>query len=167
MINLFEKKLQDYLTVYKTPIGPNDLDPTLFVYDPTTSAPLLSPRIIEQITKDLQAFSGEQPSRIKNAYIIGKTVLPGNIDRHSPLKVVIVMNKDIMDADVDGVLAEEILKMTKSLSGRLATGTTHPINYTVSMRDIDTERYQGIYDIQNGRWLKIPSGAQHGKGSLS
>ncbi len=167
MIKLFEKKLKDYLTVYKIPIGPNDLDPTLFVYDPTLDAPLLSPRILTQITKDLQSFTGEQPSRIKNAYVVGKTMKPGNKDRHSSLRVVIVMDKNIMDADVDGILAEEVLKLAKSLSGRLAMGTTHPIDYTVSMRDIDTAKYEGIYDVLNSRWHKIPNGVKHGKGPLS
>ena len=167
MINLFEKKLKDYLTVYKIPIGPNDLDPTLFVYDTTLDAPLLSPRVIEQINNDLQSFSGEQPSRIKNAYVVGKAIKPGNQDRHCPLRVMIVMEKNIMDADVDGVLAEEVLKMAKALSGRLATGTTHPIEYMVSMRDIDPSRYDGIYDVLHFRWLKIPNGIKHGKGPLS
>lgn len=166
MSNLFEKKLKDYLTVYKIPIGPNDLDPTIFVYDPTLKAPVLSPRVIEQISNDLKSFSGEQPSRIKHVYVTGKTLNPGNKDRHSSLNVLIVMNKDIMDNDVDGILAEEVLKLTKALSGRLATGTTHPINYNVSMRDIDASKHKGIYDVLNTRWHKIPNGIHHGKGSL-
>lgn len=167
MIKLFEKKLEDYLTIYKIPIGPNDLDPTLFVYDPTLNAPILNPQIIAQITKDLQSFSGEQPSRIKEAYVVGKTMKPGNQDRHSSLKVLIVMDKNIMDADVDGLLAEEVLKIAKALSGRLAIGTTHPIDYMVSMRDIDTTKYEGIYDVLHSRWHKIPNGVKHGKGPLS
>lgn len=167
MIKLFEKKLKDYLTVYKTPIGPFDLDPSLFVYDPYLKAPILNPQILAQITKDLQSFSGEQPSRINNAYVVGRSMKPGNKDRHSSLKVIIVMNKNIMDVDVDGLLAEEILKLAKSLSGRLAIGTTHPIDYVVSMRDIDTTKYEGIYDVLNSRWHKIPNGVKHGKGSLS
>lgn len=167
MINLFEKKYGDYLTVYKAPIGPHDLDPTVFVYDPNIKAPILSPSIIAQITKDIEAFCGEQPSRVKNAYVVGKVTKPGNKDRHSPLRVIIVMEKNIMDNDIDGVLAEEILKLAKNLSGRLAIGTTHPIEYSVSMRDVDTSKYEGIYDVMHSRWHKIPNGVKHGKGSLS
>lgn len=167
MSNLFEKKLEDYLTFYKTPIGPNDLDPALFVYDSSSHTFQLHTNVLAQIDKDLQSFSGEQPSRIKKAYIVGKALRPGNNDRHSSLKVIIVLNKDIMDMDVDGILAEDLLTLAKHLSNRLAIGTTHPIVYSLSVRDIDASNYNGVYDLQNARWYKIPSGVKHGKGSLS
>ena len=161
MMNLFERKLEDYLTVYKIPVGKDQLDPTVFEYSPHFEAPILSERIIAQIVKDLQVFAGEQPSRVEHCYLTGKIVKPGNTDSSCSLDVMIVLNKKIMDADIDGLLSEEILKLAKNLSGRLAVGTTHPINYRVTTRNIDPSLHNGIYDISNGRWLKVPNGLNH------
>ena len=159
--NLFEKKLQDYLTVYKVPIGPDDLDPSLFVYSAFTKAPQFNPQIAAQIIKDLEAFTGEQPTRIKQAFLVGKALVPGTKSRTCPLNVLILLNKDLMDIDIDGLLAEELLNLAKSLSGRLAIGTTHPINYSLTTRDIDPSDYEGIYDLSKGSWYKIPNGLRH------
>jgi hypothetical protein len=62
------------------------------------------------------------------------------------------------DIDVDGMLAERILKLAKELSGKLATGTTRKINYVITTRPISETTYEGVYDIPRSTWTRIPQG---------
>jgi hypothetical protein len=158
MVKKFDQKLKDYLTVYKIPIAPNSLDPLLFYFPETGEQPKLLPAIHAQIINDLEAFVGEQPQRIKKYYLTGDAVLPGNKNRKAELKVLIVLNKELMDIDIDGILAEELLKLAKTLSNRLAVGTVHPIRYVLSIRDVDLSEHEGLYDIRTNEWVKLPSG---------
>lgn len=158
-MNLFEKKLKDYLTILKVPINPEDFDPALFYFSEQQNQYVLNPQIATQIAKDLEFITSEQPSRIKDCYLVGDCVVPGKTTKNSKLDVMIVLNKNLMDIDVDGLLAEEILKICSKLSGRLAVGTVHPIHYLVSIRDIDSTSYEGIYDLKKGGWHKLPNGS--------
>lgn len=155
---LFEKKYVDYLTVYKIPIGPNQLDPVVFSYSEIGEEPKLLPSIHSQIINDLEQFVSGQPQRVKGYYLVGPATKPGSKNRLGELRVVIVLNKNLMDVDVDGLLAEEILKLAKSLSGRLAIGTGRKIVYVPTVRPIEPSDYEGIYDIPNFSWLKLPQG---------
>lgn len=154
----FEQKLKDYLTVYKIPIAPNSLDPQLFYFPETGEQPKLLPAIHSQIINDLEAFVGEQPQRIKKYYLIGDTVVPGNKNRKAPLIILIQLNKDLMDIDIDGILSEELLKLTKRLSNRLAIGTLHPIQYRLTVRNLDPKEHKGVYDLAQQSWIKLPNG---------
>jgi hypothetical protein len=156
--NRFEQKLKDYLTVYKIPIAPNSLDPQLFYFPETGENPKLLPVVHAQIINDLESFVGEQPQRIKKYYLVGDALIPGNNNRKSELKVVIVLNKDLMDIDLDGLLGEELLKLANALSNRLVTGTVHPLRYTLTVRDVDPSEHEAIYDIAQHCWKKLPSG---------
>lgn len=157
---LFEKKYSNYLTVYKVPIGPNQLDPTVFYHSETGEPPTLLPGVHAQICKDLEQFTSNQPQRIKNYYLVGPATIPGSKDRSGELKVVIELNKQLMDVDVDGLAAEAILKLANNLSGRLAMGTNRKIIYMPTVRSIDTyaEKYPGIYNIPKFTWYKTPNG---------
>lgn len=158
MYSLFEKKYIQYLNVYKTPIGPNQLDPTIFPVPIEGQEPALIPSIHTQITRDLEIFAGGQPERIVNYYLVGSSCVPGFKNRNGELRVIIVINKNLKDLDVDGLFAERILKVAKELSGRLATGTGRKINYVITVRPINKDSYEGIYDIQKCSWNKVPSG---------
>lgn len=158
MYSLFEKKYVKYLTVYKTPLGPNQLDPLVFPVPREGEEHKLMPSIQAQITKDVEIFAGGYPERIKNYYLVGPACTPGYKKRDGELRVVIVINKDIKDLDVDGLLAERILKLAKELSGKMATGTVRKINYVVTVRPIDETSYSGIYDIPALSWKRPPSG---------
>lgn len=158
---LFEKKYVDYLTVYKIPIGPNQLDPTVFYSSETGEDPKLLPSIHAQITNDLEKFTSNQPQRIKNYYLVGPATKPGSKNRIGELKVIIELNKNLMDVDVDGLLAEEIMKLAKALSGKLAVGTGRKIMYLPTVRPMESSDYEGIYDIPNFRWVKLPSGVNY------
>lgn len=158
MQSLFEKKYIKYLNVYKTPIGPGQLDPYVFPVPIEGQEPKLIPVIHSQISKDLEIFAGGQPERITSYYLVGSACEPGSKDRNGELRVVVVLNKNLKDIDIDGLLAERILKMAKELSGNLATGTGRKINYVITIRAIDKDSYEGIYDIPRASWIKVPSG---------
>ena len=158
LMPLFEKKYIDYLTVYKIPVGPNQLDPTVFYFSETGEPPKLQPSIHAQITSDLEQFTSNQPHRIKNYYLVGPACKPGSKNRKGELRIIIELNKELMDFDVDGLHAEEIMKLAKALSNRLAVGTCRKIVYVPSVRPIDTQSYQGIYEIPKFSWLKMPNG---------
>jgi hypothetical protein len=158
MRSLFEKKYADYLTVYKIPIGPDQLDPTVFSTSEYDQQPKLLPSIHAQITRDLELFTCNQPHRIKNYYLVGPACTPGNRNRSGELRVIIELNKEIMDVDVDGIAAEQILKLTNELSGKLAPGTTRKIQYLPTVRPIKELGYEGIYDIGRFQWVNLPNG---------
>ena len=155
---VFEKKYVDYLTTYKIPIGPNQLDPVVFAYSEIGEEPKLLPSIHAQITRDLEIFVGGQPQRISNYYLVGPACQPGSKNRLGELRVIILLNKQLMDVDIDGLLAEAILKLSKELSGKLAVGTGRKINYVVTTRPVEKSDYEGIYDIPNFKWIKLPNG---------
>jgi len=155
---LFEKKYVDYLTTYKIPIGPNQLDPTVFYFSDTGEEPKLLPAIHAQITKDLETFTSNQPQRIQGYYLVGNACTTGPKGKKGDLIVLIQINKNIKDIDVDGLAAEAILNLAKNLSGSLATGTCHKIVYRILGRSLDTSSYEGVYDIPQFRWIKTPNG---------
>jgi hypothetical protein len=158
MTSIFEKRIEDYLTIYKIPIGPNQLDPTVFYFSETESEPKLLPTIHSQISRDIETLAPDQPTRIKNCYLVGSALTPGNKNRSGELRVIIIINKEMMDVDVDGVIAERILRGAKELSGRHAAGTTRPINYAIATREIDDTNYNGIYNLSTNEWKRIPNG---------
>lgn len=155
----FNDKLKKYLTVYKIPIAPNQLDPTVFYFPETGQDPILLPGVHAQIMNDMEMFAGGgHAARVKKIVIVGDAVKPGSKDKTKDIKVIIVLNKDIMDLDVDGVLAAEILEKTKALSGKQAIGTLRKIQYVPSLRDINLADYEGAYEVPIQQWLKLPSG---------
>lgn len=154
----FNQKLKDYLTIYKIPIAPNSLDPQLFYFPEDGSPAKLLPGIQSQILNDMEILVGEQPQRIKKFYLIGETLQPGNKNRQSALKILVVLNKDLMDLDIDGILAEDLLKLANNLSNKLALGTSHPINYVLTVRPINLEEHEAVYDVFQQSWLKTPKG---------
>ena len=94
-------KLRDYLTIGKPPIGPNELDPGLFRYSEVGRDLTLLPGVHAQIINDIEMFCGNQVQRIKRFVLVGDALIPGNKNRICELKVLIVINKDLMDIDID------------------------------------------------------------------
>ncbi len=157
-MSAFETKLKNYLTLYKIPLGPNQLDPTVFYFSETGDTPKLLPSIQSQIAKDIEMLVSGQPQRVTKYYLTGPATKPGSKQRTGELRVVVVINKNLMDVDVDGIVAEELLKLSKNLSGKLAVGTTRPINYVITVRDIDLNSHNGVYDLFKNEWTKEPNG---------
>lgn len=154
----FNTKLKSYLTVYKVPLAPDSLDPTVFYFPENGQHPRLLPAVHAQITNDIEILVSGQPARVMKYVIVGDVVTPGKDNKKAEIKVLVVINKNLLDVDVDSLLAEELLKLANSLSGRLATGTLHPIRYVPMVRDIDPKNYNAVYDIPNMDWIKTPSG---------
>lgn len=153
----FNHKLKDYLTIYKTPIAPDRLDPSIFFFPETGETPRLLPGVHAQIINDLTAFVGDQPSRITKALIVGSAVTPGS-KRTEDLTVLIVLNKQLMDIDIDGILGEEILKLTDALSGKLVGSSLRKIRYLPVTRNLEQlkQKYSAIFDVQTNEWIKTP-----------
>ena len=157
-MTLFEKKLEKYLTIYKVPLKPNQLDPGVFYFPEDMLEPVLHSSILSQISKDIDLIVDGQPQRVKKCYLSGLVVNPNSKNRSGELKVIIVLNKDIMDVDIDGLAAEALLNVCKRLSGNLAVGTTRPIRYGITVRDIEPADHKGLYDIFENKWTKVPDG---------
>lgn len=147
--------------VYKTPIAPDQLDPCLFYFPETGEPPRLHPSVHAHIINDIELLCGGNNSRIVKCLIVGNAVTPGKKDRFGDIKVILLLNKNIMDVDVDGLAAEEILKICKALSNRKIVGTMRTIKYVPSVRDLDPSEHKGIYDVATQSWLKIPSGLKN------
>jgi len=156
--NDYNKGLNDYLTIYKVPVAPDSLDPTVFYFPENGERPRLQPGVHAQITNDIEILVSGQPSRVKQYVIVGDVVTPGNTKTNGDIKVLVVINKDLLDVDADGMLAEEVLKLSNSLSGKLAVGSTRKIRYTPMVRTPNSDNYEAIYDIPNISWIKYPSG---------
>ena len=146
------------MTVYKVPVAPDSLDPTVFYFSETGELPKLLPGIHAQITNAIEMLVSGQPSRVVRYVIVGDAVTPGIKRRDTDIKVLIQLNKDIMDVDVDGLLAEDVLKLCDTLSNKMAIGTMRKIRYIPTIRNIDTEDYNAVYDVSASDWLKVPSG---------
>ena len=156
---LFEKKYSDYVTIYKVPIGPNQLDPMVFYWPETGEEPKLNSCIHSQIIRDLEQLVGDQDYRIKNYYLVGTATKPGTKNKTGDLKVLIQLNTDVLDQDVEGLMAERILKAANQLSNKIAPGTARKIVYVPTVRAINHyDNYTGIYDILKANWVKLPSG---------
>lgn len=155
----FNDKLKKYLTVYKIPIAPNSLDPTLFYFSETGEPPRLLPGIHAQIMNDLNFFVMDRPTCIEKVFIIGDCLKPGNKNRSTDLKILLVLNKKLLDVDVDGLLAEEVLKLANTLSGKLAGTSLHKVQYLPTVRNADDiiRDYSAVYDVQTSMWPKLPS----------
>lgn len=160
MQSAFNKKLKNYLQVYKTPIAPDSLDPSVFYFPETGEQPRLLPGVEAHILNDMEQFSPQLPSRIGHCLMAGPVTVPGNKNRTAPIDVFIVLSKGLLDLDLNGLVAEEMLRLAKALSGKCAVGTTRPIQYTLRARDIDPSDFEGIFDVYTRSWKKLPSGVK-------
>lgn len=157
-LRLFEKKYADYLTVYKIPIGKNQLDPCVFSYSEIDNEPQLLASVCGQITNDIETFASGQDCRIHGYYLVGGALKPGNENTTDPLKVIIHVNSNIKDIDVEGIESERVMTLANELSGKQAVGAPHrKIQYVPTTRPIDSSDYEGIYDVQKQRWHKLPT----------
>ena len=105
-------KLRNYLTIGKPPIGPNELDPGIFRYSEVGRDPVLLPGVHAQIVNDIEMFCGNQVQRIKKFVLVGDALKPGNKNRTCELKVLVVINKDLMD--IDFIIHQNITSISKS-----------------------------------------------------
>lgn len=143
-----------YVTLKESIVDiPRDtLDPTVFSF-PTNGLPVLQSSIKKQILKDIDSINNVVP--VKNFFMIG-SILTKRYDKESDIDV----NVEIDNVDEDIISSNEVLGLAKKLNGKLAAGTTHPINYYITHNEYDLNKTDAAYDILNHKWLKIDKGEE-------
>jgi predicted nucleotidyltransferase len=128
------------------------LDPTVFSIE-SGRPPILHSSIKDQILNDIVRF--QALIQLNKIYLIG-SMLTRNYNRNSDLDVTIEVNKEDIDQDTGIIGVEKIIFLLKSLNGKMAVGTTHPINYYITT-NFDEQNADSIYDIETDTWIKETS----------
>lgn len=135
-----------YLKESVVDIPRNSLDPTVFTF-PEGGHPILQSAIKAQIQKDIERINAIFP--VRRFYIIG-SIVTHRYNINSDIDV----NVEIEDQANQDISMEAILRVVKSLNGKLAIGTTHPINYYLIQHNYDLDKTDAAYDVANEKWLK-------------
>lgn len=131
-----------------TDIPRDTLDPTVFSF-PTDGQPKLQSAIKKQILSDITKIDSVLP--VKQFYIIG-SILTKRYNKNSDIDInVEIENRGASDEEYSSLIS----RVVKKLNGKLATGTTHPINYYIMREEYDLDKTDAAYDVLNNRWLKI------------
>jgi hypothetical protein len=156
MKKLFEEEFNKaYLPYHTNPISPNSLDPRVWYFLPQGGDPKLQPEIKTQILNDIERINSAEGEGIKKRvwdYFIIGPVLEENSSNKCSVNILVQINK----TNLDDMLKERILQTIKQINGRLATGTTHPIYYIPTIRDLEKDRYPAIYHPYTEKWIKKP-----------
>ena len=126
----------------------NSLDPTVFSFE-ENSNPILQSSIRSQIMKDIDRISKAYP--VSDFFIIGSILTR----RYTPSSDIDVCVELETRGEKNPFSISELLAATKALNGKLATGTTHPINYKLIQYKYDLDNTTAAYDVKNNKWLKI------------
>ena len=127
------------------------LDPSVFQLN-DGEPPILNAGIKAQIVEDV--LNLKRSIGINKIYIIG-SILTRNYSRKSDIDVTIEVNREDLDLDTGILGVEKVIQLLKALNGKLAVGTTHPINYYITT-DFDEDNADAIYDLETDKWLKEP-----------
>lgn len=125
----------------------NCLDTTVFQFSDSGLPPILNDGIRAQILRDIEVFKGIV--QIVRFFATGEVLTP-NYTNSSELCVNIQVDAE----DIDAISTAELMSLLKKINGKLAVGTTHPINYYIIMDDYDIDSNEAAYDIINERWIK-------------
>jgi len=145
-MNTFNAFFNSFINESIVDIPRNSLDPTVFEF-PDDGPPIMHPIIKTQIMSDIDKFRELVP--VVTYFAVG-SILTKQYTAHSDIDI----NVQI-DAPKDRVL-ESVFELMKRLNGRMASGTTHPINYYVIQEDYDLDKTVAAYDIVSERWIKEP-----------
>jgi len=143
------KSFSNYITESVLDLPRNSLDPAVFQFD-DGRAPVLNPAIKLQILTDITNF--EKLTPVKRVYIVG-SILTKTYAPDSDIDV----NVEVFKEDIDDLQQARISMTQKGLNGKLAIGTTHPINYYITTDELDPERFDAVYEVVTEQWLKEPS----------
>jgi hypothetical protein len=155
-MTLFEKKYRDsYFNYHYRPTPLNSLDPRVFTYHDNLNEPTLAQEVRSQILYDIQALNNVENigtyTRILDYVIVGP-ILQQNSDKNCPVIILV----QISTANLQDVLKERLLNAAKDFSGRLLPGTTHPVDYQITVHKPDLQKYPAVYHPYYDRWLKKP-----------
>lgn len=138
---------QWYLNESVLDIPKDGLDPTVFQF-PDQGAPVIHPRIRAQILQPLVDIN--KIVTILDYFIIGSILTP-RYNSNSDIDVVAEVEEE-----VSAVKMESLVELLKAINGKLAVGTTHPINYFIVKGQYDLDKTEAAYDIADDNWLKEP-----------
>ena len=144
------KTFSEFIKESVVDIPKNSLDPDVFDFF-DDRLPVLKTGIKYQIAKDVDAI--EEYIRIRKFNIVG-SILTRQYTKNSDIDVTIEVN----EKDSNDMLESKVVKFVHKLNGKLAVGTTHPINYYIYVSDdeLDPYKYDAIYDVINDKWIKQP-----------
>lgn len=137
-----------YLTESVIDIARDTLDPTVFSFPTNGGMPVLQSAIKKQIFKDINEINNVIP--VRDFYIIG-SILTKRYNNNSDIDV----NVEVDENFSDRINIADVLRFIKKINGRMATGTTHPINYYILQGKYDLDKTDAAYDVANNKWLKI------------
>jgi hypothetical protein len=155
-MQLFEEIYKEsYIRYHENPIPPNYLDPRVFYFPANGEDPILQRGIQGQIIKDIHSINTAESdytqTRIDD-YIIYGPILKERCAKTAPILVLV----KISTINLSDILKEKILNMIKNINNKLATGTTHPIVYIPTIRNINLEKFYAAYHPFTEKWLKKP-----------
>jgi hypothetical protein len=142
----FETHIQESIV----DIANNTLDPDVFNFPEDGSPPNLKETIRRQIMEDVGVFT--QIMGVGRFYIVG-SILSKSYSDNADIDV----NIEGFDNEVDDLLYGKLLEILGGMNGKLATGTTHPINYYIMLDDVDETRFDAMFDVANNSWIKEPT----------
>ena len=149
------KTFSEYINESALDIPKNSLDPTVFDFF-DDRLPVLKAGIKYQIAKDVDAI--EEVLRIKRFYIVG-SILSRKYNQDTDIDVTV----EVDERNIDEMLEAKAFRLVDKMNGKLAIGTTHPINYYIFVKqdeEIEEHRFEGIYDVINDKWIKQPKDLQ-------
>ncbi len=146
-MNNFDNYIFNYLNESVIDIPRNSLDNSVWEF-PDDGPPIMHPMIKTQIMSDIEEFKEIVPVVL---YFAVGSILTRNYSAHSDIDINVQIDpvSDIVHADV--------IALVKELNGKLAPGTTHPINYFVIEDDYDLDKTNAAYDVANETWIKEPT----------
>jgi len=147
------KTFSDFIKESVVDIPRANLDPTVFEFPDNDGEPFLRHPIKRQILRDMDDFIDIVP--IKRFYIVG-SILTKFYGENSDIDV----NIDIYKDDVDDLMQAKLIEIIRRLNGKLAANTTHPINYYIVLGDVNESDFDGMYDVQTDKWIKIPENVE-------
>jgi|688.fasta_scaffold86856_4 hypothetical protein len=149
------KTFSEFINESAIDLPKNSLDPTVFDFF-DDRLPVLKAGIKYQIAKDVDVI--EEILHIKRFYIVG-SILSRKYSKNADIDVTV----EVDERNIDEMLEAKAFKLVEKMNGKLAVGTTHPINYYIFVKEdeeIEEGRFEGIYDVINDKWIKQPKDLQ-------
>ena len=147
-MNTFDNIVRTKLLDSVMTLSREDLDPAIF-QPRENGVPTLREPIRVQILKDVDEIRAILP--VVKFFVIG-SILTKNYDRTTDIDVSVQVDAEL----VDSISTADIMYLLKQINGKMASDTTHPINYYVVTDEYDPSKAEAIYDVVNDRWIKEP-----------
>jgi hypothetical protein len=157
-VSNFDKVYKDsYFYYHHKPIPVHSLDARMFQLRDGLD-PQLSEAAQKHILYDIQAINDLENIKRVHDYVMVGPVLEENAKPTCPIYIIVqVYTTNLTDA-----LKEKLYNfVTKNLSStksrkRYLTGTSHPLYYQMTIRNIDLTDYTSAYHPFTNTWLKRP-----------